>query len=116
MAGLRIAHVQMKDRGAGVVAIHRLLSLLLPGHGNVLGIIARQPLRAIWRHRDDEFFLIFRKHGILREVHFVVSSLRKVRVRSTALKCLSDFVPVDPSWWRRRDWVAFHRRFASEPA
>src|SRR5271167_3923032 len=101
MTGLRIAHMQMKDRGAGVVAINRLLSLFLPRDRNVFGIIARQPLRAIGRHRDDEFFLVLRKHRILCEIHVVVSSLRKVTNRSTALKCLLDFVPIDPSWWRR---------------
>ena len=51
--GRRIAHVDVQDGGAGVVAVHRRLDLLIPGDGDV-GSVARQPCRPVGRRRDDQ--------------------------------------------------------------
>jgi hypothetical protein len=63
MAGLGIAHVDVQERGARVVAIHRRLDLLIPSDGKVLlgGDVSRHPHGAIGRRRNHQRGLILRQ-------------------------------------------------------
>jgi hypothetical protein len=60
MAGLGIAHVDVQERGACVVAVHRRLNLLIPSDGKVLlgGDISRHPHGAIGRRRNHQRGLV----------------------------------------------------------
>jgi hypothetical protein len=56
--GGRVAHMNVQDRGAGVVAVHRGLDLFIPGDGDVGGV-AWQPCRRVGCGCDDQ-----RLHGL----------------------------------------------------
>jgi hypothetical protein len=64
-------HVQVQDRGAGVVAVDRLLDLVLHLHRNVFREVGRNPLGTVGRGRDDELVLVFREERTVEEVHRV---------------------------------------------
>ena len=73
--GRGVAHVEVQDPGAGVVAIHRRLDLLVPGHGDV-GRVARQPRRPIRRRGDDQRLHVLgiqRVVGVTHELFLLVS-------------------------------------------
>jgi len=52
--------MDVQDGGAGVVAIHRLLDLIVPTDRDILGEIARDPRRPPGRCGDDQRVLILR--------------------------------------------------------
>jgi len=64
-----LAHVQVQHGGAGIVAVHRLLHVLLHGDRQVLGEVRRQPLRPVGRGGDDEVLLVLGEQGVVEEVH-----------------------------------------------
>ena len=68
LAGLRVAHVHVQHRRAGVVAVDRRLHLLLPAEGKVLHV-ARQPLGAEGRRGDDRRLHVFGEERVIGEVH-----------------------------------------------
>ena len=71
VAGLGIAHMDVQQRGAGVVTIHRGLDLLVPGDGELLfrRAIPRHPHRPIGRGGDHQRRLIFGKERVVGEIH-----------------------------------------------
>ena len=66
--GRRIAHVEVQDGCAGVVAVHRRLDLLVPGDSDV-GSVARQPRRPIRRRRDDQRLHVLGIQRVVGVVH-----------------------------------------------
>ena len=72
--GRGVAHVEMQDPGAGVVAIHRRLDLLVPGHGDV-GRVARQPRRPIRRRGDDQWLHVLGIQRVVCVTHELFSCL-----------------------------------------
>ncbi|KEH10765.1 hypothetical protein GY15_30235 [Delftia sp. 670] len=75
---VQLAHMQVQHGGAGVVAVHGLLDLLVHGHGNVFGEIAGQPARRIGGRRDDQGLLVFGEQVAVEKIH---GTLRWVGVR-----------------------------------
>ena len=64
-------------RGAGVVAVDRLLDLRLHRHRNVFREVGRNPFRTVGRSGDDELVLVLGEQGSVEEVHGV--SLKVMR-------------------------------------
>ena len=74
LSGRGVAHVEVQDGGASVVAIHRRLDLLIPGDGDVSSV-ARQPRRPIRCRRDDQGFHVLGIQCVVGIVHFRISLL-----------------------------------------
>ena len=66
---VEFAHVQVQHGGAGVVAVHRLLDLLLHRDRDVLGKVGGHPRRRVGRGRDDQGLLVLGIEGAVEEVH-----------------------------------------------
>ncbi|GAA3352393.1 hypothetical protein GCM10017744_001160 [Streptomyces antimycoticus] len=63
---VQLAHVDVQDRGAGVVAVDRRLHVLIHGEREVVGVTG-QPLRPIGRGLDDQLLLVLRVQGVIEE-------------------------------------------------
>ncbi|MCY1312877.1 hypothetical protein D9M70_633460 [compost metagenome] len=61
--------MQVQHGGAGFVAIHRLLHLLVHGHRDVFREVFRRPFRAIGGYGDDYLFLVLGVQRIVEELH-----------------------------------------------
>ena len=66
---VELAHVQVQRRGAGVVAVHRLLDLRFHRDRDVFRKVRRHPLGAVRCGGDDELVLVFGEQGSVEEVH-----------------------------------------------
>src|SRR5262249_19078311 len=67
-----LAHVDVQDGGAGVVAVDRLLDVLLHRHRDVLGEVGGQPFGTVRAGGDHELLLVFGPEGSVDEIHFVL--------------------------------------------
>ena len=91
---VELAHVQVQHRGAGVVAVDRLLDLLFHRHRDVFREVGRDPLGAVGRGGDDQLVLVLGEQGAVEEVHGVPLS-EVVGGRAVASRRFS-------TWLRRR--------------
>ena len=81
---VELAHVQVQHRGAGVVAVHRLLDLGFHRDRDVLREVGGNPLGAVRRGGDDQLVLVLGEEGAVEEVHVV--SLVDVSIRKGLCK------------------------------
>ena len=65
---VRLAHMDVQERCAGVVAVDRLLDLLVHRHRDVAGV-GGNPFGAVRRDLDDQGLLVFGKEGVVEELH-----------------------------------------------
>ncbi|MPN30349.1 hypothetical protein SDC9_177820 [bioreactor metagenome] len=72
-ATVEFTHMQVQHLGAGVVAVHGFLNLLLHRDGNFAREVLRQPRRCIRSCSDDERLLIFGNQVTVEEIHDGVS-------------------------------------------
>ena len=68
---VELAHVQVQHRGAGVVAVHRLLDLGFHADRDVFREVGGNPFGAVRRGGDDKLVLVLGEEGAVEEVHFV---------------------------------------------
>src|SRR5256885_6793211 len=61
--------MQVQHGGAGVVAVHGLLDLLVQGHGDLAGKVRGQPRGRIGSGRDDQGLLVFGEQVAVEKVH-----------------------------------------------
>ena len=92
---VELAHVQVQHRGAGVVAVHRLLDLGFHGDRDVFREVGGNPFGAVRRGGDNELFLVFGEQGSVEKVHGVFLFRLWLRLGwGEALRCVCAFLVV----------------------
>ena len=72
LAGLRVTHVDVEHRRAGVVAVLRRLHLFVPSNGDIAGIRGH-PLRSVRCRVDDQRLHVLGIKRIVGVVHVAFS-------------------------------------------